>query len=324
LPWASRSRRRAPSCMPWSASSVPRRIQSPSPQALVMTLRDLTIFKETLKSQMEHVLHDRITNFVENDLNNLKMRGRFVPLKKGIQAQVMRERFLSLKKGIKAEVADEMREDSTPSAINTTPCAASHACSGAAALRHMAGIPPLLPFAAATSVASSSTLAGVAGTGSPSGVARKQLAEEMDSSVSAPVAHVTFEQPSVQLEETQRGLGEAERSRAAEFVQVRGDLLAVWEELVTVRGELLTARVEMVTIKGELDSLKGTLLKTKTDLAEQKECLQNMEREKLALEEEEKELGNKNSSDAVAAVPSPAPKHMLFDVEEELRMRQGA
>ncbi|CAI7776578.1 unnamed protein product, partial [Closterium sp. NIES-53] len=38
----------------------------------VMTLRDLTIFKETLKSQMEHVLHDRITNFVENDLNNLK------------------------------------------------------------------------------------------------------------------------------------------------------------------------------------------------------------------------------------------------------------
>ncbi|CAI5969104.1 unnamed protein product [Closterium sp. NIES-64] len=75
----------------------------------------------------------------------------------------------------------------------------------------MAGILPLLPFTAATSVASSSTLAGVARTGSPSGVAcRQQLVEELDSSASAPVAHVTFEQeppthaergaePSVQL-----------------------------------------------------------------------------------------------------------------------------
>ncbi|CAI5517695.1 unnamed protein product [Closterium sp. Naga37s-1] len=123
----------------------------------------------------------------------------------------------------------------------------------------MAGILPLLPFAAANSVGSSSTLAGVAGTGSPSGVAcRQQLVEELDSSASASVAHVTFEQPSVQLEETRRGLGEAERSRAAKFVQVRGDLLVVQEELVTVRGELLTARVELVTMKGELDSLKGT------------------------------------------------------------------
>ncbi|CAI5517696.1 unnamed protein product, partial [Closterium sp. Naga37s-1] len=72
LPWASRSRWRVPSCTPWSASLVLRRIQSPSRLALVMTLRDLIIFKETLKSQMEHVLHGRITNFLENDLNNLK------------------------------------------------------------------------------------------------------------------------------------------------------------------------------------------------------------------------------------------------------------
>ncbi|CAI5979373.1 unnamed protein product [Closterium sp. NIES-64] len=76
----------------------------------VMTLRDLTIFKETLKSQMEHVLHDRITNFVENDLNNLKeVRRRYD--KAGRQYDQMRERFLSLKKGIKAEVAAEADED---------------------------------------------------------------------------------------------------------------------------------------------------------------------------------------------------------------------
>ncbi|CAI5498751.1 unnamed protein product, partial [Closterium sp. Naga37s-1] len=76
----------------------------------VMTLRDLTIFKETLKSQMEHVLHDRITNFVENDLNNLKEVQRRYD-KAGRQYDQMRERFLSLKKGIKAEVAAEADED---------------------------------------------------------------------------------------------------------------------------------------------------------------------------------------------------------------------
>ncbi|CAI5534031.1 unnamed protein product, partial [Closterium sp. Naga37s-1] len=63
--------------------------------------------------QMEHVLHDRITNFVENDLNNLKeVRRRYD--KAGRQYDQMRERFLSLKKGIKAEVAaeaDEVRGD---------------------------------------------------------------------------------------------------------------------------------------------------------------------------------------------------------------------
>ncbi|CAI5993699.1 unnamed protein product [Closterium sp. NIES-64] len=80
---------------------------------------------------------------------------------------------------------------STPSAINTTPFAAPHACSGAAALRPIAGMPPLLPFAAAGAVASSSTLAGVAGAGSPSGVAcGPQLTEGIDSSPSAPAAHV--------------------------------------------------------------------------------------------------------------------------------------
>ncbi|CAI5512613.1 unnamed protein product, partial [Closterium sp. Naga37s-1] len=89
---------------------------------------------------------------------------------------------------------------STRSVINTTtPCIAPHACSGAAALRPIAGMPPLLPFAAAAAVASSSTLAGAGGAvvGSPSGVAcGPQLTEALDSSPSAPAAHV-FKQPSV-------------------------------------------------------------------------------------------------------------------------------
>ncbi|CAI5930420.1 unnamed protein product [Closterium sp. NIES-65] len=68
---------------------------------------------------------------------------------------------------------------------------------GAAALRPIAGMPPLLPFAAAGAVASSSTLTGVAGAGSPSGVAcGPQLTEGIDSSPSAPAAHV-FKQPYV-------------------------------------------------------------------------------------------------------------------------------
>ncbi|CAI5522029.1 unnamed protein product [Closterium sp. Naga37s-1] len=219
---------------------------------------------------------------------------------------------------------------STRSAINTARRAASRACSGAATPRPIGGMPPLLPFSAAGAVASSSTLAGVAGgvVGSPSGVAcgacKQQMAEGSDSSASGPVAHVS-EQQSGLLEGTRRGLEEAERSRAAELVQVKGELLTVRGEVVTVRGGLLTTRGELATMKGELDLLKGTLLETRKDLAEQKECLQKVETEKLASEEEEvKELGKGMISNDAAAVPSPALKHVEFDVEEELRMRQGA
>ncbi|CAI5484301.1 unnamed protein product [Closterium sp. Yama58-4] len=122
-----------------------------------------------------------------------------------------------------------------------------------------------------------------------------------------------------QVEETRRGLEEAERIRAAELVLVKGELLTVRGELVTVRGELLTTRGELATVKGELDALKGTLLGPRKEFAEKRECLQA----KLALEEEMKELRKGVSLDEAAAMPCPTPKHVEFDVEEELRMRQG-
>ncbi|CAI5528825.1 unnamed protein product [Closterium sp. Naga37s-1] len=122
-----------------------------------------------------------------------------------------------------------------------------------------------------------------------------------------------------QLEETRRGLEEAERIRAAELVLVKGELLTVRGELVTVRGELLTTRGELMTVKGELDALKGTLLGPRKEFAEQRECLQE---DKLA-SEEVKELRKGVCSDEAEAMPCPTPKHVEFDVEEELRMRQG-
>ncbi|CAI5460305.1 unnamed protein product [Closterium sp. Yama58-4] len=174
-------------------------------------------------------------------------------------------------------------------------------------------MPPLLPFSAAAAVASSSTFAGVAGAGSRSGVAcGEQLAEGLDSSPSAPAEHF-FEQPSGQLEQIRRGLKEAERSRAAELVLLRG-------ELVTVRGELLTTRGELATVIRQLDTLKETL-ETRKFLDDEEEEDEEEEEEE---EEEVKELGKGVIFDAAAEVQSPALKHVEFDVEEELRMRKGA
>ncbi|CAI5512599.1 unnamed protein product [Closterium sp. Naga37s-1] len=126
-----------------------------------------------------------------------------------------------------------------------------------------------------------------------------------------------------QPEETRRGLEDAEKSKAAELMLVKGELLTVRGELVTVRGELLTARGELATVKVGLDALKGTLLETKTELGEKKECLQKAENEKLALDKEVRELRGGVSMDEAAEMTCPAPKQVEFDVEEELRMRQG-
>ncbi|CAI7921218.1 unnamed protein product [Closterium sp. NIES-54] len=125
------------------------------------------------------------------------------------------------------------------------------------------------------------------------------------------------------LEETRRGFEEAERSRAAELVLVKGELLTVRGELVTIRGELLTTRGELATVKGELDTLKGAFLEAKKELAERTEWLQRVDKERLALEEEVKEQRKGVIPGDAADVPCPAPKHLEFDVEEELRMRQG-
>ncbi|CAI5475340.1 unnamed protein product [Closterium sp. Yama58-4] len=77
-----------------------------------------------------------------------------------------------------------------------------------------------------------------------------------------------------QLEETRRGLEEAERRRAEELIlvnrevlTVRGELVAVKGELVTVRGELATARGELAPVKGELEIMKGEVVTLRRELA---------------------------------------------------------
>ncbi|CAI5475336.1 unnamed protein product [Closterium sp. Yama58-4] len=166
--------------------------------------------------------------------------------------------------------------------------------------------------------------------GSRSGVAcRSQLAEGSGSSPSAPDVHVA-EQPPGQLEEIRRGLEEVERNRAAELVLLRG-------ELVTVRGELLTTRRELATVNGKLDVLKESLETIKILDEEEDDEEEEDDDEEYVYEEEDEEEGEmvkrlrKGASSyfsaavqSPAAAQFPAPKHVEFDVEEELRMRQGA
>ncbi|CAI5475343.1 unnamed protein product [Closterium sp. Yama58-4] len=117
--------------------------------------------------------------------------------------------------------------------------------------------------------------------------------------------------------------GELETSNV-ELVTVKGEL-ATREELVTEEGESEATKVQLATLNGELETVKGGLKEATRELAEQKECLQKVETEKLALEEKVKELKEKAVKwDEAAALICPAPKNVEFDVEEELKKSEGS
>ncbi|GMY26635.1 ADP-ribosylation factor GTPase-activating protein AGD3 isoform X1 [Fagus crenata] len=75
-----------------------------------IALREIGTYKEVLRSQVEHMLNDRLLQFVNIDLHEVKeARKRFD--KASIVYDQAREKFLSLRKGTKSDVATSLEEE---------------------------------------------------------------------------------------------------------------------------------------------------------------------------------------------------------------------
>ncbi|XP_052185098.1 ADP-ribosylation factor GTPase-activating protein AGD3 [Diospyros lotus] len=75
-----------------------------------IALREIGTYKEVLRSQVEHMLNDRLTQFVNIDLQDVKeARKRFD--KASLLYDQAREKFLSLRKGTKNDVATALEEE---------------------------------------------------------------------------------------------------------------------------------------------------------------------------------------------------------------------
>lgn len=75
-----------------------------------IALREIGTYKEVLRSQVEHILNDRLLQFVNIDLHDVKeARKRFD--KASLLYDQAREKFLSLKKGTKNDIATVLEED---------------------------------------------------------------------------------------------------------------------------------------------------------------------------------------------------------------------
>ncbi|KAL8249971.1 hypothetical protein R6Q59_006839 [Mikania micrantha] len=75
-----------------------------------IALREIGTYKEVLRSQVEHILNDRLLQFVNIDMHDVKeARKRFD--KACLSYDQAREKFLSLKKGTKSDIAIVLEED---------------------------------------------------------------------------------------------------------------------------------------------------------------------------------------------------------------------
>ncbi|XP_051202955.1 ADP-ribosylation factor GTPase-activating protein AGD3 isoform X2 [Lolium perenne] len=75
-----------------------------------IALREIGTYKEVLRSQVEHMLNDRLLNFVDVDLHDVKdARKRFD--KASLVYDQVRERYLSLKKGTRADITIAIEEE---------------------------------------------------------------------------------------------------------------------------------------------------------------------------------------------------------------------
>ncbi|KAF7839406.1 ADP-ribosylation factor GTPase-activating protein AGD3 [Senna tora] len=75
-----------------------------------IALREIGTYKEVLRSQVEHMLNDRLLQFVNIDLHEVKeARKRFD--KASLIYDQAREKFLSLRKGTKTDVATALEEE---------------------------------------------------------------------------------------------------------------------------------------------------------------------------------------------------------------------
>lgn len=85
-------------------------IGGPVLSKFITAFRELATYKELLRSQVEHVLLDRLMHFITVDLHDAKeSRKRF---DKAIHAyDQSREKFVSLKKGTREDIVAELEED---------------------------------------------------------------------------------------------------------------------------------------------------------------------------------------------------------------------
>lgn len=85
-------------------------IGGPVLSKFITAFRELATYKELLRSQVEHVLLDRLMHFITVDLHDAKeSRKRF---DKAIHAyDQSREKFVSLKKGTRGDIVAELEED---------------------------------------------------------------------------------------------------------------------------------------------------------------------------------------------------------------------
>ncbi|KAH7516809.1 hypothetical protein FEM48_Zijuj10G0174100 [Ziziphus jujuba var. spinosa] len=75
-----------------------------------IALREIGTYKEVLRSQVEHLLNERLLRFVNYDLHEVKeARKRFD--KASLLYDQAREKFLSLRKGTKSDVATALEEE---------------------------------------------------------------------------------------------------------------------------------------------------------------------------------------------------------------------
>ncbi|WOK96651.1 ADP-ribosylation factor GTPase-activating protein AGD3-like isoform X1 [Canna indica] len=75
-----------------------------------IALREIGTYKEVLRSQVEHILNDRLLQFVEMDLLDVKdARKRFD--KASLLYDQAREKYLALKKGTRADVATVLEDE---------------------------------------------------------------------------------------------------------------------------------------------------------------------------------------------------------------------
>ncbi|KAJ8569657.1 hypothetical protein K7X08_006234 [Anisodus acutangulus] len=75
-----------------------------------IALREIGTYKEVLRSQVEHILNDRLLQYVNIDLQDVKeARKRFD--KASLVYDQAREKFLSLRKGTKTDIASVLEEE---------------------------------------------------------------------------------------------------------------------------------------------------------------------------------------------------------------------
>ncbi|KAG6520386.1 ADP-ribosylation factor GTPase-activating protein AGD3-like [Zingiber officinale] len=75
-----------------------------------IALREIGTYKEVLRSQIEHILNDRLLQFVEIDSHSVKDARKLFD-KATLQYDQAREKYLSLKKGTKADIVTVLEDE---------------------------------------------------------------------------------------------------------------------------------------------------------------------------------------------------------------------